>query len=97
MDNKLELLLLKTIDMNKDVSCAEQVGYSYSEIALCFSELINEGYIDVDEDLNYILSDTGYNYMNVIENDVRKKGIVSIEPFAKYRIDKMSKYDIFIE
>lgn len=97
MDRKLELLLFKTIEMNKDVSCAEQLGYSYSEIALCFSEMINEGYIDVDKELNYVLSDAGYKYMYDMEEDMRKKGIVSIEPFAKYRIDKMSKYDIFIE
>ena len=97
MDNKLELLLFRTIEKGDEASCVEQVGYCYSDIAFCFSEMINNGYIDVDEEWNYILSDKGYERMNEIEDLYRKKGIILIEPFAKYRIDKMSKYDIFIE
>lgn len=97
MDDKIKLFLLKGIEKHKEISCLEQVGYSYSDIVACLSDLINDGYIDVDEATNYILSDLGYEMMNELEDSFRKKGIVLVEPFAKYRIDKISKYDIFIE
>lgn len=97
MEENIKLLLLKIIEKKNEASYLEQLGYSYSDIAACLSDMISEGYIEADEEYNYVLSDSGYDKLKEMEDDFRRKGVVLLQPFANYRIDKISKYDIFIE
>lgn len=97
MDDSIRLLLLKIVDDNGNISNLEKAGYQYSEIAHEYSKLINEELIIANSSLQFELSDKGKDELQYIKADKDMRGRWKIEAYGKFRIDKMGKYDIFIE
>lgn len=97
MEERLKLLLLKIIRDNGNIESLEKAGYQYATIAMSYSRLINEKYIEVNKNLEFVLAEKGYKELELLQTMIKKTGKWEIEPFTKYKIDKMNKYDIFIE
>ena len=59
--------------------------------------LLNEGLIVANDKLAFVLSEEGSLELIRLENENKRMGKWKIEPYVKYKVDKMDKYDIFIE
>lgn len=97
MDDRLRFLLLKLLKEDGDISNLEKIGYQYSLIANAYSKLINENLIKPDENLEFVVSRKGINELERLKEKLILEGNWVIEPFIKFKVDKMDKYDIFIE
>lgn len=97
MNDKLKMLIYKSIESNDNVSNIALTGYSYGEIAECFSNMINEELIEITSEMNYAVSQKGYQDKEETIKKIMKKEGLFLKSFDKYRIEKISKYDIFIE
>lgn len=97
MDIELRYLLIKITCAKGDVAALEKMGYTYAKIASVFSELINEDIFKVNDQLEFELTEKGSSYYRAIEAKVLKNKKLYIKPMDDYRIEKKSKYDIFIE
>ena len=97
MDNRIRYLLLKILNENGNIANLEKAGYQYAAIAKEYSKLINEGLIIIDAKLEFVLSEKGNLELIKLENEKNRTGKWKIEPYVKYKVDKMDKYDIFIE
>lgn len=97
MGNRLRLLLLNYIESEGNIANLEKSGYSYATIAKEYSRLINEKMLVVNEQLNFELSDKGYMELERLVSEMKKLGRVEIEPFNKYKTEKIDKYEIYIE
>ena len=96
MNNRIRLLLLKALHDNADITTLVKAGYQYAEIAEEYSKLINDKMIIIDDNMEFTISDKGECELKRLE-DERKNGDWKIEPYASYKIDKMSKFDVYIE
>lgn len=96
MNNKLKLILLKLIEQDGNISNIVKLGYQYSEIATCYSELINDNYIVPNESLAFILSKKGIDMKKEIEETLENDAKIKIEPYIEYRITKMDIFDVFL-
>lgn len=45
----------------------------------------------------FVISDLGKREMERLANKIKNDAAWKIEPYIKYKIEKMDKYDIFIE
>ncbi len=97
MDDKIKLLLLKLLKEDGDISNIEKAGYQYSSIANTYSKLINEKFIIPNENLEFVLTEKGFSELQNLQDKIVSKGKWEIEPFIKFKVDKIDKYDIFIE
>lgn len=97
MDEKIRLLLLNTVAVNGNVASLEKIGYSYPYIAKIYSQLINEELLIPNEDLIFIVSPKGKIEIDRLKKVVHKKKQWIIEPYIQFKVDKIDKYDIFIE
>ena len=97
MNDRLRLLLLQALEQNTDIGTLEKAGYQYAEIAEEYSKLINEGLIALDSHIGYYVSEKGWEVMNRMKNKLNKTGKWKIEPYAKYKTEKMGRFDIYIE
>ena len=85
------------LNENGNIANLERAGYQYAAIAKEYSKLINEGLITINDKLAFVLSEEGNLELIRLENENKRTGKWKIEPFVKYKVDKMDKYDIFIE
>lgn len=97
MENRIRMLLLKYIEIDGNIVNLEKAGYSFSAIAKEYSKLINESLVVPDENLNFVLSEKGSQELDKLTVEISNSKEWRIEPFVKYKKDKMSKYDIYIE
>ena len=97
MEDKIRLLLLRYIESEGNIANLEKSGYSYATIAKEYSKLINEELIVANRQLEFELSDKGYIELQKLDLEIKKRGILEIEPFNKYKVQKLDKYDIYIE
>lgn len=97
MEKRVRVLLLKYLEMDGDITNVEKFGYSYATIAKEYSRLINEEMIVSDNNCHFILSEKGKRELNRLYTEVYKDKRVIIEPYAKYKIERLGKYDIYIE
>lgn len=97
MDTRIRYLLLKILNENGNIANLEKAGYQYASVAKEYSKLINEGLIIINDQLTFVLSEAGKLELLRLENDNKQGGKWKIEPYIKYKTDKMNKYDIFIE
>ena len=97
MDIRMRYLLLKMLNENGNIANLEKAGYQYAAIAKEYSKLINEGLITINDKLAFVLSEEGNLVLIRLENENKRTGKWKIEPYVKYKVDKMDKYDIFIE
>lgn len=97
MEEKIRLLLLRYIESDGNVANLEKSGYSYVTIAKEYSKLINEEMIVANDQLEFELSDKGYAELQKLDYEMKKKGILTIEPFNKFKVKKIDKFDIYIE
>ena len=95
MEEKFKWLLLKSIKDNSNISNIVRLGYTYAYIAQEYSKLINNGMVVIDGYMNFVLSDSGIEEFNRL-NDIMKK-INHIEPLVECRVEKINKFDVFIE
>ena len=51
----------------------------------------------MNDKLAFVLSEEGSLELIRLENENKRTGKWKIEPYVKYKVDKMDKYDIFIE
>lgn len=97
MDIQLRMLLLKLLNENGNIENLEKAGYSYPFIAKVYSQLINEELIIPNETLHFMLSKKGVVELEMLKEEIIRSGKWKIEPFTKYKVNRMKKYDIFIE
>lgn len=97
MDIRIRYLLLKILNEDGNITNLEKAGYQYAAIAREYSKLINEGFIVANDKLVFVLSEEGSLELIRLENENKRTGKWKIEPYVKYKVDKMDKYDIFIE
>lgn len=97
MDDRIRYMLLKLLSTEGNVDSLEKAGYQYAQIASAYSQIINEQLIIMDERQKFILSDIGLEEMQRLANKIKDEAIWKIEPYVEYKIEKMDKYDIFIE
>ena len=97
MDIRIRYLLLKILNENGNIANLEKAGYQYATIAKEYSKLINEGLIIINDKLEFVLSEAGNLALIKLENENKRAGKGKIEPYVKYKVDKIGKYDIFIE
>lgn len=97
MDIRIRYLLLKILNENGNIANLEKAGYQYATIAKEYSKLINEGLIIINDKLEFVLSEEGNLALIKLENENKRAGKWKIEPYVKYKVDKIGKYDIFIE
>lgn len=97
MNNRIRMLLLKILSENGNIANIEKAGYQYALIASEYSKLINEELIIPNEDLQFVLSDKGNMELERLKLEINKGGNWKIDSFERCKIDKMNKYDIFIE
>ena len=97
MDIRMRYLLLKMLNENGNIANLEKAGYQYAAIAKEYSKLINEGLITINDKLAFVLSEEGNLELIRLENENKRTGKWKIEPYVKYKVDKMNEYDIFIE
>lgn len=97
MENRIRLLLLKILKENRNIANLEKAGYQYASIAKEYSRLINEGIIILNDELQFVLSEKGELELKKLEVEIGNNGKWKIEPYVKYKVDKIDKYDIFIE
>lgn len=97
MEKRIKMLLLKYLETDGNIANLEKAGYSYAMIAREYSKLINEELIIPNENLRFVLSEKGLEELDKLISESRDKKEWTIEPYAKYKVDKMSKYDIYIE
>lgn len=97
MEQRLKYMLLKILDSGGNVDSLEKAGYQYAAIANAYSQIINEKLIVPDENFKFVLSEEGYNQMMELSEIINKNGYWKIEPYVEYKINKIGKYDIFIE
>jgi hypothetical protein len=97
MDERLKLMLLKVLDKGGNVDSLEKAGYQYAEIASSYSKIINDELVIPNDDLHFILSDKGKIELEKLGSEINSSGKWKIESYIEYKIEKMNKYDIFIE
>lgn len=97
MEDRLRMLLLKILDDNGNIANLEKAGYQYVTIAKEYSKLINEELVIPDQNLQFVLSEKGNIELERLIEKVNRSGDWKIDAFDKYKIDKLGKYDIFIE
>ena len=97
MDIRIRYLLLKILNENGNIANLEKAGYQYATIAKEYSKLINEGLIIINDKLEFVLSEAGNLALIKLENENKREGKWKIETYVKYKVDKIGKYDIFIE
>lgn len=97
MSDRIRMLLLKLLNEDMNIDSLEKAGYQYSMIANEYSKLINEKLIIVNDKLKFILSDKGKSELQKLCEYFNSAGKWKIEPYIKYKTDKINKYDIFIE
>ena len=97
MDIRIRYLLLKILNENGNIANLEKAGYQYATIAKEYSKLINEGLIIINDKLEFVLSEAGNLALIKLENENKRAGKWKIEPYVKYKVDKIGKYEIFIE
>lgn len=97
MDIRIRYLLLKILNENGNIANLEKAGYQYATIAKEYSKLINEGLIIINDKLEFVLSEEGNLALIKLENENKRAGKWKIEPYVKYKVNKIGKYDIFIE
>ena len=97
MDIRIRYLLLKILNENGNIANLEKAGYQYATIAKEYSKLINEGLIIINDKLEFVLSEAGNLALIKLGNENKRAGKWKIEPYVKYKVDKIGKYDIFIE
>lgn len=97
MNDRIKMFLLKLLNEDKDISRLEKIGYKYSEIANEYSKLINEKYIIVNDKFKFVLSDAGHIELQKLIEYFNNTKEWEIEPYVKYKTEKLDKYDIFLE
>lgn len=97
MDDRIKYMLLKILSKNGNIDDLEKAGYQYAHIANIYSQLINEGLVVPNKKLQFVLSPKGEEEMKYLFNYINKSGQWKIELYSEYKIEKMDKYDIFIE
>ena len=97
MNSRIRMLLLKLLNEDMNIDSLEKAGYQYSMIANEYSKLINEKLIIVNDELKFILSDKGQLELQKLCEYFNSTGEWKIEPYVKYKAEKLDKYDIFIE
>lgn len=97
MDERLKLMLLKVLDKGGNVDSLEKAGYQYAEIASSYSKIINDELVIPTDDLCFILSHKGKIELEKLGSEINSSGKWKIESYIEYKIQKMNKYDIFIE
>lgn len=95
--NTIKFLLLKVLNENGNIANLEKAGYQYAIIAQEYSRLINDGLIIINDQLDFVLSEAGKSELGKLENEFKRAGQWKIEPYVKFKVDQMDKYDIFIE
>jgi len=97
MDDRMKYILLKILSEKGNVDGLEKTGYQYAQIARAYSMIINEGLVVPDESMKLHISEKGYEEMLMLRENLCKRGKWKIEPYIEYMVEKMGKYDIFIE
>ena len=97
MDIIIRRLLLKVLSENGNVDALERAGYQYASIANEYSQLINDNLIVANDKMQFVLSEKGRLELKKLNEEINSTGRWRIEPYVKYKSDKMDKYDIFIE
>lgn len=97
MDDRIKYVLLKVLNTNGNIDNIEKAGYQYAQIASAYSEIINENLVVPNEKLEFVLSEKGKVELKRLAEIINKNGNWKIEPYVEYKIEKMGKYDIFIE
>lgn len=97
-NEKLRMLLLLSIyrDSNNNIYNLKNCGFSFSEIASEYSDLINEKLVVPDNKL-FVLSENGINELNHLKTKLEKSGNFVILPYNKYKKERTNIFDIFIE
>ena len=83
MEEKIRLLLLRYIESDGNIANLEKSGYSYATIAKEYSKLINDEMIVPNDILEFELSDKGYMELQRLDLEMKRNGIIEIEPFNK--------------
>ena len=55
MENRIKYILLKTLNEDGNISNLEKTGYQYATIAKEYSRLINDGLIEINEKMIFVL------------------------------------------
>lgn len=97
MKNRIKYILLKTLNEDGNISNLEKAGYQYAAIAKEYSRLINDGLIEINEKMVFVLSEEGKRVLETMEEQQKIDKDWKIEPYVKYKTEKMNKYDIYIE
>ncbi len=97
MENRIKYILLKTLNEDGNISNLEKTGYQYATIAKEYSRLINDGLIEINEKMIFVLSEEGKKELKAMKEQQKIDKDWKIEPYVKYKTEKMNKYDIFIE
>lgn len=97
MNDRIKYMLLKILNTNGNIVNIEKAGYQYAQIASAYSEIINEKLVVPNEKLQFVLSQNGKDELKKLAKIINENGKWKIEPFIEYKIEKMDKYDIFIE
>lgn len=97
MDDRIKYMLLKILSVEGNVDSLEKAGYQYAQIASAYSQIINEKLVVINDKNEFVLSDLGKQEMEKLSNKIKDETIWKIDPYIEYKIEKMNKYDIFIE
>lgn len=97
MDDRMKYMLLKVLSIEGNVDILEKAGYQYAQIANAYAQIINDKLVEVNNKDKFVISDLGKREMERLANKIKNDAAWKIEPYIKYKIEKMDKYDIFIE
>ena len=97
MDDRIKYMLLKVLSVEGNVDALEKAGYQYAQLAIAYSCIINDKLVELNSRDKFVLSDLGKQEMEKLANKIKEDATWKIEPYIKYKIEKMDKYDIFIE
>ena len=97
MDDRIKYMLLKVLNVEGNVDALEKAGYQYAQIANAYSQIINDKLVELNSRDKFVLSDLGKQEMEKLANKIKEDATWKIDPYIKYKIEKMDKYDIFIE
>lgn len=96
MNESIKILLLQVISNKGAVENIISKGYTYSQLANLIKELIRDELVYV-KDGSLTVSDSGFKELMILNKKFERYNSETwISPQYEYRVDGLSKFDIFL-
>lgn len=93
MNEYFVFLILDIINKGESIGTILKLGYSYSETLKMFNDLEDRGYVYIDDEIKYGITQNGKQKLLKLEEKYRHREIAKLE---QYRVRKISLEDVYL-